>query len=228
MPGEGGAVTLKIIGAGLGRTGTLSLKLALEQLGAGPCYHMLEGAAHPEHSDLWLAADRGESIDWQRIFAGYPAAVDWPACAFWRELLASYPDARVILTLRDSAVWYASFCETILARLESLPPLASPAMRALYDLGNEIILRRTFRGSAADRRLAIDMFEAHNSSVIAAVDARRLLVYDVAQGWEPLCSFLELPLPVSAFPNVNPRDEFSSSLRARMDGPGRRLKPARS
>jgi hypothetical protein len=188
---------------------------------------MMEVAAHPEHSALWMAADRGEPVDWQRIFAGYSAAVDWPACAFWRELLAAYPDARAILTLRDGASWYASFRETILARLESLPPVASPAMRALYELGNEIILRRTFNGSAANMRHAIDIFEAHNSSVIAAVEARRLLVYDVADGWEPLCRFLELPAPESAFPLVNPRTEFSSALRAHVGGPGRKLKPKR-
>ena len=221
-------MTLRIIGAGLGRTGTLSLKLALEQLGAGPCYHMMEVAAHPEHSAIWLAADRGESVDWQQIFAGYSSAVDWPACAFWHELLAAYPDARVILTLRDGESWYASFRETILTRVENLPPIASPAMRALYELGNEIILRRTFRGSAADMSRAIEIFDAHNASVLAAVETRRLLVYDIADGWEPLCRFLGLPVPQSAFPNVNPRAEFSSALRERLGGPGRRLKPARS
>jgi hypothetical protein len=221
------AMTLRIIGAGLGRTGTLSLKLALEQLGAGPCYHMMEVAVHPEHSALWLAADRGEPIDWQRIFAGYTSAVDWPACAFWRELLAAYPEARAILSLRDSASWYASFRETILARVESLPPLASPAMRALYELGNEIILRRTFGGSAADMPRAVEVFEAHNSAVIAAVEPGRLLVFDVADGWEPLCRFLDVPVPAGEFPRVNPRTEFSSGLRARVGGPGRKLKPKR-
>jgi hypothetical protein len=221
-------MTLQVIGAGLGRTGTFSLKLALEHLGAGPCYHMMEVAAHPEHSAFWLAANRGESVDWQLIFASYSATVDWPACAFWRDLLTSYPDARVILTVRDSAGWYSSFCETILARVENLPPLASPAMRALYELGNEIILQRTFRGSAADKGLAIDIFEAHNSSVIAAVEARRLLVFNVADGWEPLCRFLELPVPGIDFPKVNPRAEFSSTLRAQIGSPARKPGPRRS
>jgi len=221
-------MTLRIIGAGLGRTGTLSLKLALEQLGAGPCYHMLEVAGHPEHAALWLAADRGELIDWQRIFADYSAAVDWPACVFWRELLLAYPDARAILTVRDGASWYMSFRETILERVENLPPLASPAMRALYDLGHALILRRTFRGCAADMRRAIEVFEAHNAAVVATVGAERLLVYDVADGWEPLCRFLELPVPDEPFPKVNPRADFSSALRTRVGGAGRSLKPTRS
>lgn len=221
-------MTLRIIGAGLGRTGTMSLKLALEQLGFGPCYHMLEVAAHPEHAALWMDANRGDPIEWQRIFAGYSATVDWPACAFWRELLAAHPDARVVLTLRDTASWYTSFRDTILARVESLPPLASPSMRALYELGNAIILRRTFRDSAADMSRATAIFEEHNAAVIAAVDTRRLLVYDVADGWEPLCRFLDVPIPEAPFPKVNPRDEFVSALRSRVGGAGRKLKPTRS
>jgi hypothetical protein len=221
-------MTLRIIGVGLGRTGTMSLKLALEQLGFGPCYHMMEVAAHPKHASLWMDANRGDSIDWQRIFAGYSAAVDWPTCAFWRELLPVYPDARVILTVRDAASWYTSFRETILARVESLPPLASPSMRALYELGNAIILRRTFRDSAADMSRATAIFEEHNAEVVAAVETRRLLVYDVADGWEPLCLFLAVPIPESEFPKVNPRTEFVSALRSRVGGAGRRLKPTLS
>ena len=148
-------MSLRIVGAGFGRTGTLSLKLALEQLGIGACYHMMEIPKQPEHAALWLAASRGERVAWDEIFAGYSAAVDWPSCVLWRELLRAYPDARVILTVRDAASWYASFRETILPRLENLPPVASPAMHALYDLGREVILRRTFGGRAGDASHAI-------------------------------------------------------------------------
>ena len=183
-------MSLRVVGAGFGRTGTLSLKLALEQLGIGPSYHMMEIPKQPEHAALWLAASRGERVDWDEIFAGYSAAVDWPSCVLWRELLRAYPDARVILTVREAESWYASFRETILPRLENLPPVASPAIHALYDLGREVILRRTFGGRAGDAHDAIEAYEAHNAQVIAALDAERLLVYDVAAGWEPLCAFL--------------------------------------
>ena len=220
-------MTLRIIGAGFGRTGTLSLKIALEQLGLAPCYHMLEIAARPEHSALWLAADRGERIDWGKIFAPYSSAVDWPTCVFWRELCVECPEARVILTVRDPAAWYASFRDTILARLESLPPIASPAIRALYEVSNQLILQRTFRGMAADERRAIAALEAHNAAVIATVEPHRLLVYDVADGWKPLCAFLGMPVPPAGFPHLNPRAEFSAELRSRAPDVRRKLKPTR-
>jgi Sulfotransferase domain len=221
-------MTLRIIGAGFGRTGTSSLKVALEQLGFRPCYHMLEVTARPEHAALWLAAEGGESIDWKNLLAGYAATVDWPACIFWRELLAQYPEARVILTVRDAAGWYASFRDTILARAESLPPIASPAIIALYELSKRLILQRTFRGAAGDERRAIEALEAHNAAVIATVEPQRLLVYDVADGWEPLCAFLGLPVPTDAFPHLNPREEFSAELRSRTTGERRRVTPTRS
>lgn len=221
-------MTLRIIGAGFGRTGTSSLKVALEQLGFAPCYHMFEVATRPEHVPLWLAAHGGERIDWQKMFASYAAAVDWPTCGFWRELLEAYPAARVILTIRDANAWYASFRDTILARLESLPPIASPTIRALYELSNELILRRTFQGAAYDRRGAIDTLEAHNAAVIAGVEPQRLLVYDVAEGWEPLCEFLGVPVPAGAFPHVNPRAGFSAELRGHAPDVRRRIRKTRS
>jgi hypothetical protein len=219
---------LQIIGAGFGRTGTSSLKVALEQLGFKPCYHMLELTVRPEHCALWFAADRGARIHWETIFAGYVAAVDWPACVFWRELLVAYPDARVILTVRDAASWYASFRETILARAESLPPVTSPAIHALYDLSKELILRRTFRGAAGDERRAIEALEAHNAEVIAAVEPRRLLIYDVADGWAPLCAFLGLQVPAESFPHLLPRAEFAAELRSRTAGQRRKVTPTSS
>lgn len=206
-------MTLRVLGAGFGRTGTVSLQRALEQLGVGPCYHMFEVAKHPEHAPAWLAAVRGARVDWRALLAGYAAAVDWPACVLWRELTAEYPEARVILTVRDSASWYASFRETILPRVENLPPIASLAMRALYDVGREVILRRTFAGGAADAASAIAAYEAHNAEVVAALEGPRLLVYDVAQGWEPLCRFLGVPAPEAPFPHVNARAEFTDALR---------------
>lgn len=221
-------MTLRVLGAGLGRTGTLSLKLALEQLGIGVCYHMTEIPRHPEHAALWLAAERGESVDWNEIFDRYSAAVDWPACVFWRELLAAYPEARVILTVRDSTTWYASFRETILPRIENLPPLTSPAIRSLYDLGRELILRRTFNGRAGDAEHAIAAFEAHNAQVTAAIASDRLLIYDVTTGWEPLCNFLELPVPNATFPHTNARAGFATGLRTRIGSGRRKNTPTRA
>ena len=206
-------MTLRVLGAGFGRTGTMSLKLALEELGVGACYHMTELAAHPEHAPLWLAFARGERLDLGEMLGGYAAAVDWPACTLWRELLAAYPGARVILTVRNAVDWYESFKGTILARTENLPPLVSPGIRALCDLSQEVILRQTFSGRANDASHAISVYDAHNAAVTAAVPADRLLIYDVASGWGPLCKFLGLALPDLPFPRANSGGRFGLSLR---------------
>ena len=218
-------MTLRIVGAGFGRTGTMSLKLALEELGVRACYHMTELAAHPQHAPLWLALTRGERIDLEQIFAGYAAAVDWPACVLWRELLAAYPDARVILTVRDPVDWYESFSRTILARSENLPPIVSPGIRALYDLSREVILRQTFGGRANDANHAISIYNAHNAAVTAALPADKLLVYDVASGWGALCEFLGLPVPDRPFPHANAGDGFALSLRDSVGARRRKVTP---
>ncbi len=218
-------MTLRIIGAGFGRTGTMSLKLALEELGFRACYHMTELAANPQHAPLWLALTRGEHIERDRLFAGYAAAVDWPACVLWRELLTLYPCARVVLTVRDPGEWYESFSGTILARSENLPPILSPAIRALYDLSREVILRQTFGGRAGDSHHAISIYNAHNAAVIAALPADKLLVYDVASGWDALCEFLGSPVPNRPFPHANAGEGFALSLRGSVGARSRNVTP---
>ena len=220
-------MSLRIIGAGFGRTGTMSLKLALEELGFRACYHMTELAAHPQHAPLWLALARGERIELERLFAGYAAAVDWPACVLWRELLTLYPDARVVLTVRDPGEWYESFSRTILARSENLPPIVSPAIRALYDLSREVILHQTFGGRAGDANHAISIYNAHNAAVIEALPADMLLVYDVASGWNALCEFLGAPVPDRPFPHANAGDGFGLSLRDSVGVKRRKATPTR-
>jgi hypothetical protein len=212
-------MTLTVIGAGFGRTGTLSLKAALETLGFGPCYHMVEVARRPEHAQVWARAARGDRIDWPDFLRGYASAADWPATALWRELASAFPAARIVLTVRDAAAWYASFRATILERTASLsPPQASP-LRAIYDLTHELILNGVFGGRAADERHACAVYEAHNESVVAAVPKERLLVHDVAAGWQPLCAFLERPVPSEPFPHLNTRAGF---LREYLGKPARR------
>ena len=201
-------MTLAILGAGFGRTGTLSLKAALETLGFAPCYHMVEVARHPEHAAVWAGARRGERVDWRSFFAGYAAAVDWPAAAFWRELTSTFPLARVILTVRDSAAWYASFHATIVERSAGLAPPGDSPLRAIYDLTQELILDGVFGGRAADEDHARAVYDAHISTVCESVPRERLLVYDVAAGWEPLCAFLERPIPSEPFPHLNTRSGF--------------------
>jgi hypothetical protein len=188
---------------------------------------MTEIAAHPEHAPLWLSANRGRAADLRPILDLYSAAVDWPACVFWRELLAMYPAARVILTIRDASGWYESFASTILPRIENLAPIASPGVRALYDVGREIVSERTFAGRAGDQRHAVAAYQAHYAEVGAAVEPDRLLTYDVNAGWEPLCTFLGVPVPEKPFPRANSRASFATGLRTRIPGRTQKAAPPR-
>jgi len=204
---------LTLIGAGFGRTGTLSLKLALEQLGLGRCYHMMEVMGNPGHAAQWHAAAKGEHVDWDALLDGYAAAVDWPACSFWRELTKQYPHAKVLLSLRDPERWYESVSNTIYHAMTREMPAGLPDdLYTQLEMSRDLILQRTFDGRFEDRDHAIAVYNRHNEAVKAEVPADRLLVFEAAQGWEPLCTFLDRPVPDSEFPRVNSSDEF----RARM------------
>jgi hypothetical protein len=200
-------VTLKVIGAGLGRTGTLTLKTALEQLGFGPCHHMVEVFAHPEQAEFWRRAAEGEAVDWEEVFSAYNASVDWPSCHFWRQLAARYPDAKVVLSLRDPERWWESMDATILKVTQAM--FADPARRAAMRFIELILVDQTFAGDLS-RDNVIAAFERHNAVVRAAIPPERLLVFEAAQGWTPLCAFLGVPVPETPFPKVNSREEFMS------------------
>lgn len=205
-------MTLAVIGAGFGRTGTLSFKIALEMLGFASCYHMVEVLQHEGHAQLWHQAADALVPDW-RMLQGYRAAVDWPVCYFWRELAASFPQAKIVLTLRDPQRWYQSMYETIYQWMrrplsEQMPPL----VRAQHIMATDLVLQRTFGGRFEDRAHAIAVYERHNEMVQRSLPAERLLVYEVNQGWAPLCNFLGLPLPEAPFPQVNSTDEFKNRL----------------
>lgn len=199
---------MKIIGAGFGRTGTLSLKLALEQLGFDKCYHMMEVREHPEHTDVWRRAHRGEAVDWEALYTGYQATVDWPSCNLWQELAEHYPDAKVLLTQRDSAKWYASVMNTIYKFSTAGLDSDDPAARAGSEWAKEIIWDRVFDGRMDDEAYVRGVFERHNKAVQEAVPAERLLVYQPGDGWEPLCRFLDVPVPARDYPHVNSTQEF--------------------
>lgn len=210
-------MTLEVIGAGFGRTGTLSLKQALEQLGFGPCYHMIETLEHPGHDALWLAIAQGESHDWQTILRGYRATVDWPAVSLWRELIAANPKAKVILTMRDPEHWYESASATIFARMRTFADALArndarsldPARRRHMQMVNAAVANQTFGGNL-DRDNAIAVFNAHNDAVRRAVPPERLLVYESGEGWRTLCAFLGVPVPETPYPKVNTTDDFTT------------------
>lgn len=198
---------LQIIGSGFGRTGTVSLKVALEMLGFGPCYHMSEVFQNPAHVSLWQAAADGTLGDWSAIFADYRAAIDWPAAAFWKELLAVYPDARVIHTERPEDPWYRSFANTIQPALAAEKPHTPPGW---FDMVTAAVSRRSLGGRPHDEATVRAAYARNNTEVRAAVPAERLLVLDPSAGWEPLCAFLAVDVPDVPYPLLNTTEEFKT------------------
>jgi hypothetical protein len=199
---------LEVIGVGMGRTGTHSLKLALTRLGFGPCHHMTELIGSEEHTRLWRAHVRGESPGWEKLYAGYRSAVDWPTAHYWRELAAAYPDAKLVLTVRDPESWHKSVVATI---ANAMTAGNNPESFAVKVIGNEV-----FGGRILDRAHAIAVYEAHNAAVKSAFGPDRLLVYEVAEGWEPLCAHLGVPVPDEPFPLTNTTAEFRAHFGSRL------------
>ena len=199
-------MALKVIGAGVGRTGTYSLKLAINQLELGPCHHMEEVLHNmPVHVPLWSAAVAGEP-DWLQIYDGYQSAVDWPTACFFRELVREYPSAKFILTQRDPERWADSFGATIYKLLAGRDQ-APQEMRAWLDMAGDVIAKTGFPPNL-DRDGLIKAFIAHNDAVKETIPASQLLVFEVKRGWEPPCTFLDAPIPAEEFPRTNDRGEF--------------------
>lgn len=207
-------MALNIIGAGFGRTGTFSLKVALERLGYGPCYHMFEAFANPAHVPLWREAVDDRSGAWPSILHGYQATVDWPSTYFWQELAEMYPKAKIVLTVRDAEAWYASISQTIFASHAKPLPVDNPLRRDELLMAREILLR-TFDGRIDDQAHVIRVYERHNQAVQRLVEANRLLVYEVTSGWPPLCQFLDRAIPDEAFPLANTRVAFEHRAQER-------------
>jgi hypothetical protein len=200
---------MRLIGAGLGRTGTASLRHALEQLTGGPCYHMSKLGDRPGEVEAWAAAARGERVDWQGLLDGYEAAVDWPAAGFWRELSEAFPDAPVLLSTRRSAeAWWASASQTVFQVLQEEPPPDRLANRAMM----HELLATTFTPDWRDPAAAMAGYDRHNASVRAEVQAERLVEWQPGDGWEPLCRALRVPVPDEPFPHVNTTADFRQAL----------------
>jgi hypothetical protein len=206
-------MALKVIGAGFGRTGTLSLKIALEQLGYAKCHHMMEVFRSPEQGRLWKAIADGDTPDWNAVFAGFESSVDFPSSIFYRELAEKYPDAKVVLTVRSADSWYKSASETIFAIGKVTPSwlkTVAPHLGRIFAMHEKLLWARVFGKRTDDPAHAKAVFERHNAAVQAAMPADRLLVYEVKQGWGPLCAFLGKPIPETPFPNVNDTAEFQA------------------
>ena len=202
-------MTIRVVGAGLGRTGTHSLKLALEQLLGGPCYHMVEVFGHPEHALVWRDAALGKPVDWDALFEGYVATVDWPGAAVWQEMADHYPDAVVLLSVRESAdAWWRSANNTIFEAIDR--QAAADGNGDWYTMIQAMFGR--FTPDVRDEAKAKAAYEAHNANVRATVPPGRLVDYTAGDGWEPLCAALGVPVPDAPFPHVNSTEDFRAMM----------------
>ncbi len=201
-------MTLQVVGAGVGRTGTASLKQALETLLGGPCYHMLEVFPRPDHPALWHAAMRGEQVDFDAMLEGFVATVDWPACSVWKQLSAANPDAVILLSTRDPEAWWKSCQDTIFQAMERAmagPPSDWTAMaRTMLDLFGV--------DDMTDKDKCIAAFERHNADVRANATASRLVEWQPGDGWEPIAGALGVPVPDEPFPHANTTEEFRQMM----------------
>ena len=197
---------LKVIGAGLGRTGTKSLQIALEMLGFGPCHHMTEVVEHPETRAQWIAAGQGKA-DWHAIYKDYQSTVDYPGAVYWRELAAAFPDAKILLTVRDAEKWFESTQSTIFKPDGPLPRGVAGGDGQWAQFFRSFT--QPIAGHLHDRDFLMAHFHAHNAAVKAAIAPERLLVYEAGQGWEPLCRFLQVAVPDQPYPSENSRADFA-------------------
>ena len=200
-------MALKVIGAGVGRTGTHSLKIALEQLLGGRCHHMVEVLSDPSQIPTWIDAIEGRPVDWSAFLGDYRSQVDWPGASFWPELLAANPDAMVLLSVRDADSWYQSACNTIFVAMRQGPPEGEAWMAAMRKL-----LHDRFSDRLDDRTAMIDAYERHNEAVRSKVPADRLIEWTPADGWGPICERLGLAVPEEPFPVTNSTDDFRAMV----------------
>jgi hypothetical protein len=213
---------MKIIGAGMPRTGTLTQKMALEMLGFGPCYHMVDVLADLDQAQLWEDALDGRP-QWAEIFANFNSTVDWPGGYFYKELADFYPEAKVVLSVRDPEAWERSVRQTVwsvrngeslIRLLSSAQGHVNPRWQGFLDMIDRLLWqgRGTFAAGHEEPEQLIEAMTRHNEKVQRNIPAERLLVWNVVEGWEPLCDFLEQPIPDVPLPHINDRKEFLNRI----------------
>ena len=205
---------MRVIGAGLGRTGTNSLKIALERLLGGPCYHMFELFQRPQDVVTWQAAVDGESVDWQVFLGDWVAIVDWPGAPLFDKLAEAFPDALVLLSVRDAESWYRSVNETIFSVMRSASSDEPNPMGAMV----RAQFAKWLTLDLDNKEAVIAAFERHNDRVRRLISQDRLLEWRPGEGWEPICNFLGLPVPDEPFPHANAGDDFQDTVEAARGG----------
>lgn len=217
-------MALQVLGSGLGRTGTFSLKLALEELGFSKCYHMYELFQNPSGLKYFKQAERGERVNWDELFRGYKSAVDYPVAKYYKQIMEVYPDVKVIHTTRDPESWFKSISNTIfpvtqpsfakkLKTIISLPFSSKLRQKFPIFIYNGKLVRSEFGNDLSNKQEIIRRFIQRNEEVTSKVPKDNLLIFNAKDGWEPLCSFLNIPVPDKPFPKTNTTDEFLKSVK---------------
>ncbi len=210
-------MALQVIGAGFGRTGTTSLKAALEQLGFSKCHHMEEVMKSSTQVRFWHALSDGAEVDWDEFFEGFQASCDWPSCSYWEQLHHHYPDAKIVLTIRDETRWYESVLETIYPATFLLPwwlEWLAPPFARLKKMTVDSIWKGVFSGRFEAREHALQVYRDHIARVKATTRHDQLLVFEVKDGWEPLCNFLNVPVPENDYPHLNDAAQIRRMIHA--------------
>jgi hypothetical protein len=223
-------MSIKFIGAGFPRTGTNTLRESIEMLGIGNTYHMKQLLVHPENLHYWVTLKLTGTTDWTKLYNGYQATVDFPCYPWYKEHMKQYPDAKVILTLRPFEKWYESFYSTIwmaqnppesereaMAQRIAADPRFQSVMKVM-EFAKQTIVEEHFQGRFLDKEFMEKIFNAHNEEVKNYVPEKKLLVYDVCEGWEPLCKFLDVKVPVEPLPHTNKKEDFAAMVGELMQG----------
>jgi hypothetical protein len=205
-------MTLGVIGAGFGRTGTDSMREALEILGFAPCHHMRELIKDPEHKRLWRAIAAGAPPDWELVLGKYRACLDWPSAYYWPQLVEAFPEAKVLLTWRSAESWWASYEKTI------LPVILADTETEESAPGSQLLSLRVFGGRFDDREHCMAVYEANVTAVKERVPAGRLLVHQLGDGWGPLCRHLGVPVPDVPYPHSNTTQDFQRAIAEMREG----------
>ena len=209
----------------MGRTGTHSLKEALEQLGFGKCYHMIELLQNPNGLSCFQDAENGKEPDWNSLFTGYLSAIDYPVARYYKQLMKVYPDAKVIHTVRDPESWYQSCTETIfwaskpdagrILKMMVRMPFSKTLRKRLPVLKyNGMLVDKEFGKDLKNKAEVIRRYNERNEEVLSTVPKEKLLVFKAQDGWEPLCKFLNVPVPATQYPKSNTKSEFIANVKA--------------
>jgi len=216
-------MALKVIGTGLPRTGTASLKGALQLLGYQQTYHMDNLLNNPSQVHYWVELFDTGSTDYDALFEGFAASTDFPGFFAYKALLKQYPDSKFILTTRDPDIWYESIKNTVYQAVTAFFQKDTPTdsmrrVEGVFQLLDRYLFGQFFKGTFLDKEKTLSLVNAYLDEINAIIPADKMLIYEISEGWQPLCDFLELRVPEIEFPYKNKREDFNTMIAKMLSG----------